>query len=58
MVQQMDWLERSQVGLSAITVEELEFGVAANKRQGRAGNASSRYRSNQLIPAYMVISIG
>jgi tRNA(fMet)-specific endonuclease VapC len=30
----MDGLERRQVGLSAITVAELEFVVAASKRQG------------------------
>jgi len=30
----MDGLERRQVGLSAIRVAELEFGVAASKRQG------------------------
>jgi tRNA(fMet)-specific endonuclease VapC len=30
----MDGMERRQVGLSAITVAELEFGVAASKRQG------------------------
>ena len=57
MVQRMDGLERSLVGLSAIIVEELEFGVPPTRGKG-AGNASSRYRSNQLIPAYMVISIG
>jgi len=34
IVQRMDGLERNQVGLSAITVAELEFGVAASKRQG------------------------
>jgi tRNA(fMet)-specific endonuclease VapC len=34
IVQRVDGLERSQVGLSAITVAELEFGVAASKRQG------------------------
>jgi tRNA(fMet)-specific endonuclease VapC len=34
IVQRMDGLERRQVGLSAITVAELEFGVAASKRQG------------------------
>jgi tRNA(fMet)-specific endonuclease VapC len=34
IVQKMDGLERKQVGLSAITVAELEFGVAASKRQG------------------------
>jgi len=33
-VQRLDGLERSQVGLSAITVAELEFGIAASKRQG------------------------
>ena len=33
-MQRLDGLERSQVGLSAITVAELEFGVAASKRQG------------------------
>jgi hypothetical protein len=30
----MNGLERRQVGLSALKVEELEFGVAASKRQG------------------------
>ena len=34
IVQRMDGLERRQVGLSAITVAELEFGVAASQRQG------------------------
>ena len=34
IVQRMDGLERGQVALSAITVAELEFGVAASKRQG------------------------
>jgi len=34
VVQRLDGLERRQVGLSAITVAELEFGVAASKRQG------------------------
>jgi len=34
IVQRMDGLECRQVGLSAITVAELEFGVAASKRQG------------------------
>lgn len=34
IVQRLDGLERSQVGLSAITVAELEFGVAASKRHG------------------------
>ena len=34
IVLRMDGLERSQVGLSAIAVAELEFGVAASKRQG------------------------
>jgi len=34
IVQRMDGLERRQVGLSAITVAELGFGVAASKRQG------------------------
>jgi tRNA(fMet)-specific endonuclease VapC len=34
IVQRLDGLERRQVGLSAITVAELEFGVAASKRQG------------------------
>ena len=34
IVQRMDGLERRRVGLSAITVAELEFGVAASKRQG------------------------
>ena len=33
IVQRMDGLERRRVGLSAITVAELEFGVAASKRQ-------------------------
>jgi tRNA(fMet)-specific endonuclease VapC len=33
IVQRMNGLERRQVGLSAITVAELEFGVAASKRQ-------------------------
>ena len=32
IVQRMDGLERSQVGLSAITVAELEFGIAASKK--------------------------
>jgi tRNA(fMet)-specific endonuclease VapC len=34
VVQRLDGLERRLVGLSAITVAELEFGVAASKRQG------------------------
>jgi len=34
IVKKMDGLERKLVGLSAITVAELEFGVAASKRQG------------------------
>ena len=34
IVQRMDGLERRRVGLSAITVAELEFGIAASKRQG------------------------
>lgn len=34
IVRCMDGLERKQIGLSAITVAELEFGVAASKRQG------------------------
>jgi tRNA(fMet)-specific endonuclease VapC len=32
IVQRMDGLGRNQVGLSAITVAELEFGIAASKR--------------------------
>jgi predicted nucleic acid-binding protein len=31
IVQRMDGLERREVGLSAITVAELEFGIAASK---------------------------
>ncbi|MGZ8160534.1 MAG: type II toxin-antitoxin system tRNA(fMet)-specific endonuclease VapC [Methylobacter sp.] len=34
IVQRMDGLERAPIGLSAITVAELEFGVAASQRQG------------------------
>ncbi len=30
----MDGLERGQVGISAVTVAELEFGAAASRRQG------------------------
>jgi hypothetical protein len=48
MVQQMDGLERRQVGLSAIIVAELEFGVAANKRQG----CRKHQFSLTLEPAY------
>lgn len=34
IVRRLDGLRRDQVGISAITVAELEFGSAASKRQG------------------------
>ncbi|HLF97542.1 MAG TPA: hypothetical protein VI457_10395 [Methylococcaceae bacterium] len=34
IVWHMDGLERGQVGISAITVAELEFGAAGSKRHG------------------------
>jgi hypothetical protein len=49
----MDGLERRQVGLSAITVEELEFGVAANKRQG----CRKHQLSLPLEPAYSGVHV-
>lgn len=43
IVQRMDGLERKQVGISAISVAELEFGVAASKRQGDNFNRLERF---------------
>jgi tRNA(fMet)-specific endonuclease VapC len=34
IIRRMDGMDRESVGVSAITVAELEFGVAASKRQG------------------------
>ena len=34
IVRRMDGFERGQVGISAVTVAELEFGAAASRRQG------------------------
>ena len=34
IVERMDGMDREKVGVSSITVAELEFGAAASKRQG------------------------
>ena len=43
IVQHMDGLERKQIGLSAITVAELEFGIAASQRQGDNSSRLDRF---------------
>lgn len=43
IVRRMDGLERRQVGISAITVAELEFGAAASKRLGDNAKRLERF---------------
>ncbi|MCU0736530.1 MAG: PIN domain-containing protein [Methylotetracoccus sp.] len=43
IVRHMDGLQRQQMAISAITVAELEFGIAASKRQGDNSSRLERF---------------
>jgi len=51
VVQRMDGLQRQQIGISSITVAELELGVAASKRQGHNSAKLDRFLLEfQVLP--------
>lgn len=50
IVERLDGLERRQVGISAITVAELEFGAAASRRQGNNSKRLERFLVDFKVP--------